>query len=323
MSELRWNPILAEWVATATHRQHRPVLPRDGCPFCPGSGRVPDAYDVHLYPNDFPAFSSPAPKPAVRGNRLSAVGPLEGFCDVVLYHPDHRTSFCRLSRAHLVKVMDLWRKRFSELKREKAVRYVLIFENRGEEIGVTMSHPHGQIYAFPFVPPVLEKEIASSRAHFRRTGRCLFCEVLRSERRDGKRVVAENSSFTAFVPFFARWPYEVHVYPRRHRATLEEFSRAEAEALAEILKWVTLKFDNLWGIAFPYMMLFHQAPVRGRHAYFHFHVEFYTPRRSPKKLKYLAGCETGSGTFLNDTLAEHSAAELAGTFPKTRKELWR
>jgi UDPglucose--hexose-1-phosphate uridylyltransferase len=321
MTELRWNPTVREWVSTASHRQHRPQMPTDWCPFCPGSGRVPDDYDVYIYPNDFPAFSIPPPEPAIEGDDFYRVARSQGKCDVVLYHPDHNTSLPELPLQHLVKLVKLWRSRFVELKRMPGVRYVLIFENKGAVIGVTMPHPHGQIYAFPFVPPRLEKELAAARAHYRTRRRCLFCDILRKERRDGRRLVAENSAFTALVPFYARWPYEVHIFSRRHLGTLEEFRPGEEKGLAEILKWVTQKYDNLFHFSFPYMMLLHQAPVKGRHPHFHFHIEFYPPHRSKDKLKYLASVETGAGSFLNDSLAEEKAAELRAVKPTRRREL--
>jgi len=318
MTELRWNPTVREWVSTASHRQDRPQMPEDWCPFCPGSGRVPDHYDCYIYPNDFAAFSIPPPEPAIQGDDFYRVAPSRGKCDVVLYSPDHNTSLPQLSLDHLVKLVQLWRKRFSELKAMPGIRYVLIFENKGAVIGVTMPHPHGQIYSFPFVPPRLQREMAAARAHYRAKHRCLFCDILKKERRDGRRIVAENETFTAFIPFYARWPYEVHIFSRRHLGTLEQFRASEERGLAEILKWVTLKYDNLYQFSFPYMMLLHQAPTKGIFPYFHFHIEFYPPHRSKEKLKYLAGVETGAGTFLNDSLAEEKAAELRGVPPVRR-----
>jgi UDPglucose--hexose-1-phosphate uridylyltransferase len=321
MTELRWNPTAREWISTASHRQDRPQMPADWCPFCPGSGRVPDDYDVYIYPNDFPAFSIPPPEPAIEGNDFYRVERSRGKCDVVLYHPDHNTSLPQLPLEHLVKLVKLWRSRFVELKRMPGIRYVLIFENKGAVIGVTMPHPHGQIYAFPFIPPRLAEEVSAARAHYRAHRRCVFCEVLTRERRDGRRMVAENRAFTAVIPFYARWPYEVHIFARRHLGTLDDFRPAEEKALAEILKWVTQKYDNLFGFSFPYMMLLHQAPVRGKHPYFHFHIEFYPPHRSKDKLKYLASVETGGGSFLNDSLAEEKAAELRAVKPTRRRDL--
>ena len=295
-------------------------MPADWCPFCPGSGKVPENYDCHIYPNDFAAFTIPAPEPAILGDDFYRVARSHGKCDVVLYHPDHNTSLPQLSLDHIVKLVQLWRKRFAELKAAPGIRYVLIFENKGAVIGVTMPHPHGQIYAFPFIPPRLRRELDAARAHLRAKRRCLFCDILKKERRDGRRIVAENEAFTAFVPFYARWPYEVHVFARRHLGALDSFRSSEEQALAEILKWVTLKYDNLYQMSFPYMMLLHQAPTKGSFPYFHFHIEFYPPHRSKEKLKYLAGVETGAGTFLNDSLAEEKAAELRSV-PPVRREL--
>ncbi len=321
MTELRWNPTVREWVSTASHRQHRPLMPSDWCPFCPGSGRVPEDYDVLIYPNDFPALSIPAPEPAIEGDGFYRVGRSHGRCDVVLYHPEHHTSLPQLPLDHLTRLVRLWRKRFVELKATPGIRYVLIFENKGAVIGVTMPHPHGQIYAFPFVPPRLKRELESARAHHRAHRRCLFCDILRKERRQGKRLVAENDTFSAFIPFYARWPYEVHIFARRHLETIDQFRPAEERGLAEILKWVTLKYDNLFAMSFPYMMLLHQAPARGKFPYFHFHIEFYPPHRSKDKLKYLASVETGAGSFLNDSLAEEKAAELRAIKPTRRRDL--
>jgi UDPglucose--hexose-1-phosphate uridylyltransferase len=323
MTELRWNPTVREWVSTASHRQGRPQMPKDWCPFCPGSGRVPDRYDVLIYPNDFPAFSIPPQPPAIAGDDFYKVRKSYGKCDVVLYHSDHTTSLPQLSLEHLGKLVRLWRDRFTELKAIREVRYVLIFENKGEVIGVTMPHPHGQIYAFPFIPPRLVKELAAARAHHRAKRRCLYCDILKKERKGGRRIVAENESFTAFIPFYARWPYEVHIFSRRHLGALGQFRPKEEQGLAEILKWVTLKYDNLYGFSFPYMMLMHQSPAKGKYPYFHFHIEFYPPHRSKTKLKYLASVETGSGAFLNDSLAEEKAAELKAVGPVGREEVSR
>lgn len=321
MTELRWNPTVREWVSTASHRQNRPQMPTDWCPFDPGSGRVPDNYDVLIYPNDFPAFCIPPPEPAIKGDDFYRVERSLGKCDVVLYHSDHHTSLPQLTVDHISLVVKLWRRRFSEHKATPGIRYVLIFENKGAVIGVTMPHPHGQIYAFPFIPPRLKLEVAAARAHWRQHGQCLYCDILKKERRDGRRVVAENAAFTAMIPFYARWPYEVHIFSRRHMGALDEFRPKEERALAEMLKWVTMKYDNLFSFSFPYMMVLHQSPTKGRYPFYHFHIEFYPPHRSKEKLKYLASVETGSGTFLNDSLAEEKAAEFRAIPPRAPSEM--
>lgn len=317
-SELRWNPILEEWVVIAAHRQERPQMPKDWCPFCPGSGKVPRHYDVHIYANDFPSFAGEAPKPVTPSTKLYPVESARGICDVVLYHPDHHTSLPQLSNEHIIKLVNLWQKRFKENASNPAIKYVFIFENKGEVIGVTMPHPHGQIYSFPFIPPKASTELTASQKHFQATSRCLFCEILSREIAEQHRIVATNNSFIAFIPFFARWPYEVHIYPRRHLQLITEFQMQETADFAAILKIVTQKYDNLFGFSFPYMMVMHQAPVNsGDFPHYHFHVEFYPPYRSRTKLKYLAGCESGTGTFINDTVPEDKAAELRNSIPKT------
>jgi UDPglucose--hexose-1-phosphate uridylyltransferase len=310
MRELRWNPLLREWVAVATERQDRPQMPADWCPFCPGSGRVPDNYDVHIYPNDFPAFhpQAEAPEPSPDALYRSAVS--TGACDVVLYHPDHHARLEELPLEHIEKVVALWRRRFTELAADPRIRYVFIFENRGEVIGVTMPHPHGQIYAYPFLPPRIERELESARAHRAANGRCLWCDLLAAEIRDGRRLVAENASWVAGIPYFARWPYEVHLTARRHLGALPELTATEERDLAAILKRLLLKYDALFGFPLPLMMVLHQAPVNGEYPEWHFHFEFYPPHRSATKLKYLAGVESGAGVFLNDNSPEEKAAEL-------------
>ena len=195
--------------------------------------------------------------------------------------------------------------------------YVFEFENKGEVIGVTMPHPHGQIYAFPFIPPKIQTELNAAKEHRARTGRCLFCDVVEEERRDGRRILLENEGFVATVPFFARYPYEVNLFSRRHLLDFTQFEEEEIWDLARILKCVLLKYDNLYGFSFPYMMIIHQQPTDGDdHSSYHFHIEFLPPYRSRTKLKYLAGCESGAGTFINDSSPEEKAQELRETEPR-------
>lgn len=319
MSELRWHPLLGQWVAITTHRQDRPQLPEDWCPFCPGSGRVPDHYDVYLYPNDFPAFSLDAPpfEPDGCAGSLYRTTGARGVCDVVLYHPDHNLLPSEIPVGHWRKVVELWTARTAELAALADIAYVFVFENTGVAIGVTMPHPHGQIYGFPFVPPLPETALAAAQDHYERRGECLYCRILAEEQHAGQRLVAANGGFVAFVPFFARWPSEVQIYARRHTTWLPDLTEHERQDLAEIISVVRRKYDSLYGFPIPLMMLLRQRPVRGEHPYFHFHIEFYPIQRSATKLKYLAGVESGCGTFLNDTLPEEQARLLRAAEPQT------
>jgi UDPglucose--hexose-1-phosphate uridylyltransferase len=320
VSELRWHPLLGEWVATATQRQDRTFFPpEDYCPLCPTKpGKFPTevpaaTYDMVVFENKFPSLRRDPPEPAVEGTALEPVERSRGECEVVLYTPDHHATLAGLPlvrHEHLVRV---WRDRTRELMKRDDVVHVFPFENKGEAIGVTLSHPHGQIYAYPFVPPVLAREIAQSEAHEAATGRCLFCDVGERERDDGRRIVAEEEGWIAYVPFFARYPYETHLMSTRCARTLPDLEEAEVRGLARILKRVLVGFDALFGVSFPYIMAVHQAPKRD--APYHAHIEFYPPMRSKNRLKYLAGSEAGAGMFINDTLAEEKAAELRAKVP--------
>ena len=317
MSELRWHPLLGEWVATATHRQNRTFLPPpDFCPLCPTRDpalptEIPaEDYDIVVFENRFPSLSSTPPEPAIEGSGMFAVRPAIGVCEVIVYSPVHTTTLARESLEKIDRLIQVWIDRTRELASLDLVDYVFIFENKGEQIGVTLHHPHGQIYAYPFIPHVLERELAGFRAHREQTGNCLLCDVIDKERADGRRVVAENDSFIATVPFFARYPYEIHIMSRRHFGLLTEIDRKERLELALMLKMILVAYDKVFDISFPYIMALHQAPTDGAEHDYHFHIEFYPPLRTATKLKFLAGSEAGAGMYINDTLAEEKAIEL-------------
>jgi UDPglucose--hexose-1-phosphate uridylyltransferase len=245
------------------------------------------------------------------------VQPAEGVCEVVLYSPRHDEALATMPLRRLRNLAWVWRDRWLELGARASVEYVMVFENRGEAVGVTLHHPHGQIYAFPYLPPVPARELAAMRAHRARTGRCLVCDLLAEELADGRRIVVEGERFVAYVPFAARYPYEVHLVERAHRPSMAGWTGADAADLAAVLKTLLQKLDALFGKPFPYVMVVHQAPTRGAEpAEWHLHFEFYPPLRTADRLKFLAGCEQGAGTFINDTLPEETAAELRRAGPR-------
>lgn len=319
MSELRWNPIRREWVITATHRMDRTLHPpRDYCPFCP---TVPGGFEteiprpdfeVAVFENRFPSLHLQPPVPAVAGTILSPVAPADGICEVVVYTPEHEGSLATLSFQRVVQLIYVWQDRYREISRREGIRYILIFENRGPAVGVTLTHPHGQIYAFPFIPPVPALELSSARAHREETGRCLFCDLLTEELADGRRIILESEGWVVFVPFAARYSFEVHLYSRRCLASLTELRDGEVKQLAKMLPEIVAGYDRLFDAPFPYLMILHQAPVRlsAGEERGHLHFEFYSPLRDRDKLKYLAGCEQGAGTFINDAAPEEKAAQL-------------
>ncbi len=318
MSELRYNALIGEWLATATQRQDRTFLPpADFCPLCPTKpGQFPTevpepTYDIVAFENKFPSLKIHPDIPAIKADGLFDVRPSQGVCEVVIYTPEHNSSLAREPVEKIHKLVRVWRHRFAELEAHEFVKYVFIFENKGEAVGVTLHHPHGQIYAYPFVPPVIQRELAESRDYYQKYGGCLVCDMAGKEISAGVRMIAENDSFAAFIPFAARYPYETHIVAKGHRQAFTDFTPDEERHLAEILKQVLAAFDRLFDVSFPYIMSIHQRPSDGGwYGYYHFHIEFYPPMRTAKKLKYLAGSEAGAGMFINDTLPEEKAAEL-------------
>jgi UDPglucose--hexose-1-phosphate uridylyltransferase len=331
VSELRWNPLLGEWVVTAARRQDRTYFPPvEFCPLCPTTDpnhptEVPEpTFDIVSFENRFPSFETHPEAPAVLGSKLYPVRPSQGVCEVVVYTPRHNSTLAQEPVAQIEQLIRVWTDRFAELGALEFVKYVFIFENKGAAIGVTLSHPHGQIYAYPFVPPLIGRELAESHSHRVRTTQCLLCNIVAEELSVGARIVTENESFVAYVPFFARWPYEVHITSKRHLQALTDLTIAERLNLARILKVVLVAFDRLFNVSLPYMMVLHQRPTDGNsYDDYHFHIEFYTPLRTANKLKYLAGSESGAGTFINDRLAEESASELCSHAAQVLADLKR
>jgi UDPglucose--hexose-1-phosphate uridylyltransferase len=309
LSELRWHPFLKQWVAVTTHRQDRPQMPQNWCPFCPGSGRVPDPNSVYLYPNDFAAFGPGEEAFVPDSEGLYQTTGARGACDVVLYSPDHHRTPAQLSVDNWLEVIELWARRTEELYSQSGIAYVAVFENQGEAIGVTMPHPHGQIYALPVVPPFVAQEIASASEAIANAGLCLHCEILRNELAAKERIVCENEQFVAFVPFYGRFPSEVHLYSKRHVGRLAELTAQEQRSLATLLSLVRRKYDGLYGFPLPLMMAIRQAP-NGQQSAAHLHFQFLPIQRSATKLKFMAAIESAHGTFLNDTRAEDQAAAL-------------
>jgi UDPglucose--hexose-1-phosphate uridylyltransferase len=299
VSQERFNELRGEEVVYAIHRQDRTFLPaREHCPLCPtraggDATEIPrEAFEIAVFENRFPAFEPP-----------------RGAAEVIVYSDEHEGSLGTLSPERAEALMWVWRHRYAELGARDDVRYVMIFENRGVEVGVTLHHPHGQVYAYPFLPPVPERE----RAADARTGGCAVCKLLDAELRDRERVVYESEHVACYVPYAARWAFEAHVVVRSHRASLLACAAAELRSLAHALQALVRGYDALFERPFPYVMAVHQAPTDGVEEDSdggHVHVEFYPPLRTAEKLKYLAGSEQGAGTFIADTIPEESAARL-------------
>jgi UDPglucose--hexose-1-phosphate uridylyltransferase len=312
---MRWHPLRGEWVAYASHRQHRTFLPpAEYNPLAPTTDpalptEVPAGpWDCAVFDNLFPTFALQAYDAPELGIETA---PAAGACEVVVFTQDARATLGTLPLWHVELIIDVWADRYEVLGADERVQYVYPFENRGVEVGVTLHHPHGQIYAYPFVPPVAARELERQREHFGLHGRGLVQDIVASERADDSRMLYDGPHVVAFMPAFARYSYEVWVAPRRPAPSFAALERAERADFARALKTVLLKFDGLWSRPFPYILAVHQAPTDGRlHPEAHLHAEFYPALRMPGRLKYLAGSEMGAGVFTADTLPEEKVKEL-------------
>ena len=310
-SELRYDPLLDEWVAVAAHRQTRTYKPpTTECPLCPSTpdfaSEIPAAdYDVAVFENRFPSFS--ARVAGVGGTSITPVTPTRpgaGRCEVVCFTSDHNRSFAGLTPRRVRTVVDAWADRTEALTALPEVEQVFCFENRGEEIGVTLHHPHGQIYGYPYIPQRTRQHLASVARH-----PDLFADVVAAES-GGPRVVAANDYWTAFVPAFARWPYEIHLYPNHHVPDLPALDDAARDAFGPVYLEVLRRLDGLFGVSMPYIAAWYQAPARtGRDAY-RLHLQVTSNRRAPGKLKFMAGSEAAMGAWVNDVPPEQAATQL-------------
>jgi UDPglucose--hexose-1-phosphate uridylyltransferase len=316
-SQARRDQLLGEWVIIASHRQDRtfqPVISQ--CPLCPSTPDslteipAPD-YEVVVFENRFPTLGAEDSDQGGGDEDSLLVGrPARGRCEVVCFSPQHDASFADLTPGHAATVMAAWVDRSAELARMPDVEQVYCFENRGEEIGVTLSHPHGQIYAYPYITPRTDRMLASCASYRHRTGRNLFDDLLAAEQADPSRIVLQGRHWTAFVPYAAHWPYEVHLYPRRRVPGLLCLADQEQAEFCELYLDLLRRFDRLFGSPAPYISAWHQAPVRQGGDEFALHLELFTIRRAPGKLKYLAGSESGMGAFANDVVPEAAAERL-------------
>ncbi|HEY3380944.1 MAG TPA: galactose-1-phosphate uridylyltransferase [Vicinamibacterales bacterium] len=314
-SHLRWHPLRGEWIAYASHRQNRTFLPP--AEYNPLAVTTDPAHptelpagpwEVAVFENLFPTLVATAHEPPA----ISVpTRPGRGTCEVVVFTQNPKTSLGALPLDRLELIAEVWADRYVELGRRDDVEYVFEFENRGVEVGVTLNHPHGQIYAYPFVPPIPARELRQQSDYLQAHGRGLLEDIVRQELDDGRRVLYRGEHVAAFIPVFARYSYEVWIATRRPAASIAALDAEERADFARALKTVLLKYDGLWSKPFPYIMSIHQAPTDGQpHPEAHLHVEFYPAYRMPGRLKYLAGSEMGAGVFTADTLPEEKAKEL-------------
>jgi UDPglucose--hexose-1-phosphate uridylyltransferase len=322
-SGLRWDALAGEWVVIAAARQQRTFLPPpEQCPLDPSApGRLTEVpapgYDVVVFENRFPSLrgtgsAADAAADALAETGLGAIRPSRGRCEVVCFTSDHDASFASLSPRRVRTVLEAWADRTAVLGALPGVSQVYCFENRGEEIGVTLHHPHGQIYAFPFVTPRMRRMLEQASGYAARTGGNMFDDLVAGEVADGARMVARNPEWVAFVPVAARWPYEVMIFPVRRVPRITELDEPARDAFGPLYLDVLRRFDALFGQPVPYISAWHQAPGGpwAGHEEFGLHLQVLSVRRAPGKLKYLAGTESGTGVWINDILPETAAQRL-------------
>ncbi len=326
----RWNPLQQSWVMVSPHRTQRPwqgevaekakpqaITYDPQCYLCPGNpragGAVNPAYDsVFSFVNDYAALLPDAPTDNdAQTSPLLVSAPARGLCKVLCFHPDHSLTLARMTVAEIRRVVDAWTSEFEQIGSLNWIEYVQIFENRGAMMGASNPHPHCQIWSTDFVPDEPAAETNAQLQHMAKTGRCLLCDYLKIESASGERVIFENERFVALVPWWAVWPFEVMLVSRAHRGALPQLTSEERDGLAEALKRLTTRYDNLFEVSFPYTMGFHQAPTDGaEHPEWHFHAHFYPPLlRSATVRKYMVGFEM-LGMPQRDITPESAAGRL-------------
>ncbi len=306
VQELRLDPTLGEWVLVSNIREARPWQPQSFCPFCPGAPETGYGWDILILENRYPMLSTQ--RHGLEKRRFYRKARPYGKNYVVVETPEHNLDdISDLPEEHIYRVLKAVKERFIEDSRDQGYAYFLYFRNKGREIGVSLTHPHAQIYVLPFIPTKVKRELINASRYYRRSGGCLFCKILEVEEEDRVRIVYSGKEWVAFIPFYAHWPFEVHIYPRIHIQTLGEMDDNLAQDLALALKKILGGLGRLFDKPMPYIMVLHQAPIHGSYSYYHLHIEIYGMYRTSGRLKYAAGMEIGGGNFTYDDTPENAA----------------
>jgi len=327
-AQMRQDPLTAEWIVVAAARQDRVVMPPAGldplAPQSPGNpSEIPSDYDVVVFENRSPAFGPGLPGPGspdagparFGGTALEHAVAAYGRCEVICFSPAREGAFGSVSRSRARTVVEAWAERTAFLSSLPGIEQVYIFENRGAEIGVTLQHPHGQIYGYPYVTPRTRQLLAQIDAY----GPTLFADILKTEL-EGPRVLLAGEHWTAFVPFAARWPVEAHLMPNEHVPDLAATSQAQRDELAVLCLRLLRGIDALYGDPTPYIAAWHQAPVRSHRDSARLHLRLMSPRRAADKLKYQAGSESGMGAWIGDIAPEVQAERLRAAIARADEE---
>ncbi len=318
IGEMRLDPLNNEWVVVAAHRQGRVFLPpKELNPLAPSRPgfltEIPESdYEVVVFDNRSPSLRPPQGEfvaPDAPDFSAPAI-PAAGKCEVVCYTSNYDASFKDLSHKQIRTVLEAWRDRTRELSELTYIQHIAPFENRGEEVGVTLNHPHGQIYAYSYLPPKTARMLEVAKAHLSKTGRVLLDDIVAREIKEESRVICKNEDWVAYVPYASRYPFEIHIAPLISVADLVELNDEQCNSFAPIAKEALQRLDGVFGVNMPYIASWHQAPVRQGRDALRLHWQIQSIRRAPGKLKYLAGSESAFGAFMMDLKPEQSAAQL-------------
>lgn len=308
MSRLRFNPFLGEFVVVVPHRAKRPFQDLEKtCPFCPGQVETQGDWKVLSLPNKFPSLTLDS-GPVPLNPNIVMEAPAYGECKVIILSRDHNEQIENMEDTQLQLVFEEYLKVFKEMEQIKGISYVYEFENRGKSIGVSLNHPHAQVYAFPFIPPVIERELLQFRKSWEEEETCVVCQAVENETKANIRIIKETENFISVVPFFARLAYEVHIYPKKHVSSLvelEDYLLELGQVVQDVIRRYAAFFEEN-----AYVMAFHTRPSKQEYPFWHFHIEIIPPWRDKSRIKYLAGVETGTGTYTIDSLPEISAQHL-------------
>lgn len=310
---MRWHPLRGEWVMYAAHRLGRTFLPPpEYNPLAPTSDpahptELPRGnYDIAVFENRFPSLKLEAPEPP-EGPANTRAG--VGMCEVVVFSQNAQGRLSDLSDDQMSLLLAVWADRTTRAT-GGTIQSVLCFENRGVEVGVTLHHPHGQIYAYDHIPPVQQTMLDQARRHHAETGRAWLQDFVQAEREAGSNIVLDGGAALSIVPPFARYTYETWIVPERPVSLLSELSAHERLTFGRVLKDALLRLDALFGVRMPYLLTVHQAPLNAPSTHFPLHIELYPYLRAAGRMKYLAGTEQGAGEFANDKFPEVAAEEL-------------
>ena len=328
--ERRWHPLREEWVVYAAHRNNRPwsgasapvkpLAPEfdPQCYLCPGNKRVSDlnnpAYNsIYVFNNDHPVVGESAPALDAPNfpNEIYQSGSAQGISRVICFSPNHSLSLGDLNAEQVLSVFKLFREQTLEMVSNPSIHSILIFENRGQEVGVSNPHPHGQLYATTFPLRNVQQQCELSAKYLRENGKSIFDAIIENELADGRRLIHQDKHSVSFIPYFARFAYETMIFPKNQFQHLGQMDDASLDSLAQNFRTVVRKMDGLYAVQFPYILTIMQAPVdRGNYPEFRLHLWLQPPLRRPGLLKFLAGPELGAGNFMADTMPEEKAEEL-------------